>query len=249
MILEEISLQKCRGWSSCAAVCREWQNFVERKNFFRLKLKTTCLDELERIVVRQRDLVGFICLNIEFPRYTCRYCADSYMWTCSRGDNTIVRGTLLKLFSILSTWQPAGRLLLELNAFSRSDSEHWFKNYYFGLEHEDGGNLVLQQETTARWHDPDHGWVNGQQVKAPPVSALLRIFSPLCSGLPGNLPEVHAITGLVIRRQLRRQISPETLRILFKRLPKLESVVYEPWHDPLHKPTILEGMLVHQLLL
>ncbi|KAL2817456.1 hypothetical protein BDW59DRAFT_133289 [Aspergillus cavernicola] len=136
---------------------------------------------------------------------------------------------MLKLFSALSTWQPTGRLILELNAYSPSDKEHWFKNYHFGRKHEEVGDLVQQQEATARWHDPNHGWVNGQQVEAPCVSAILRLFSPLCLGLPKDLPEVQAVTGLLIHRQLRRQIYPAILRQLWEKLPRLESIVYEPW--------------------
>ncbi|RDW75621.1 hypothetical protein BP5796_06442 [Coleophoma crateriformis] len=117
--------------------------------------------------------------------------------------HSIIASTILKLFSILSTWQPTGCLILELSAYSPSDSEHWFKNYHSGLEHEDVGDLIQQQEATTRWHDPKHGWVNGQQVEAPRAPAILRLFSPICLSLPKNLPEVHAVTGFMIRRQLR----------------------------------------------
>lgn len=41
---------------------------------------------------------------------------------------------MLKLFSVLGAWQSTGRLTLELNAYSPSDLEHWFKNYHFGLD-------------------------------------------------------------------------------------------------------------------
>ncbi|KAI1499094.1 hypothetical protein F5X99DRAFT_411416 [Biscogniauxia marginata] len=135
---------------------------------------------------------------------------------------------MLMLFSILSTWKPTGCLVLELNAYSPSDSKHWFKNHHFGLDHDDG-DLVQQREATPRWHDQIHGWVNGQQVEAPPGEAVLQLFSVLCVTLSKYLPEVRAVTGLVIRRQLRRQISSAALRLLWERLPRLESIVYEPW--------------------
>jgi len=181
------------------------------------------------MVIRQRDLVQYICLNIELSRYTCRSCQQTESISWMSRYSSIIAHTILKLFSVLSTWQPTGRLILELNAYSPSDSEHWFKNYHFGLRHEDVGDLVQQQEATTTWHDPKHGWVNGQQVEAPCASAILRLFSPLCLSLPKNLPEVHTVTGFVIRRQLRRQISLPALRLLWERLPRLESIVYEPW--------------------
>lgn len=229
MILEEISRQKYRGWAVCAAVCKEWRAVVERKNFHRLTLQASCVEELGYMVIRQRDLVQYICLNIELPRYTCRSCQWTESTSRTSRHRSIIAHTLLKLFSVLSTWQPTGRLILELNAYSPSDSEHWFKNYHFGLKLEDVGDLDQQQKSTTRWHDPNHGWVNGQQVEAPRVLAILRLFSPLCFSLPESLPEVHVVTGFVIRRQLRRHFSPAALRLLWERLPRLESIVYEPW--------------------
>ncbi|KLJ06024.1 hypothetical protein EMPG_10549 [Blastomyces silverae] len=229
IILEEISRQKHRGWASCAAVCKEWQAFIEEKNFRRLTLQTSCLDELQYMVIRQRGLVQHICLNIKLPRYTCLSCRQEESESFISRNNSIIRDAMVKLYSVLSTWQPAGRLILEITAYSPSDSQHWFKNHRFGPENNYEGDFALSQEATTRWHDPKHGWVNGQQVGAPCAPAILRIFSPLCLFLPKNLPEVHAVTGLVIRREVRRQIYPPTLRLLCERLPRLGSIVYEPW--------------------
>ncbi|OJD13110.1 hypothetical protein AJ78_06392 [Emergomyces pasteurianus Ep9510] len=230
MILEEVSRQKYRGWASCAAVCKEWQALVERKNFRRLTLQVSCLDEFQYMVIRQRDLVQHICLNIELPQYTCRSCQYTESGSWSLREYYIARNAMVKLYSVLSTWQPAGRLILEITACSPSDSQHWFKHYRFGPENDYGGDFALSQDaTTSRWHDPKHGWVNGQQVELPCTSAILRVFSPLCVITPKDLPEVHAVTGLMIRRQLRRQIFLPTLQLLCQRLPRLESIVYEPW--------------------
>ena len=232
MILEEIAQQRHRGWSSCAAVCKEWQTFVERQNFHQLKLRVSCLEELQDMVIRQRGLVKHIWLNIEFPRYTCRSCRTGG----PLGRHiTIITRAIHKLFSILSTWKPTGRLILEINAYSPSGAEHWFKNYQFGAENEDNGNWVQQQEATNAWHDPDHGWVNGYQFEIPSVPAILGLFSPLFLGCLKDFPKVHAVTGLVILRQLRRQVTPDLLQPLLERLPRLESIVFEPWR--ICKPT------------
>jgi len=134
---------------------------------------------------------------------------------------------MLKLFTALSAWQPTGCPTLELNAFSPSDSKHWFKNHHF--EPVDGDLELTQHQQAATWHDPKHGWGNGTQVKAPLVSAILRLFSPLCWSLPTKLPSVCAVTELVIRRQLRRRIALTALIRLLERLPRLESLVYETW--------------------
>jgi hypothetical protein len=224
LILEGVSRQKHRGWALCAVVCKEWQVIIERKNFYQLALQASCLDEFEHLVIRQRHLVQHICLNIKFPRYACPTCQRNAM----PKHSYIFRKAILRLFSILNTWQPTGRLILELNASSPSDSGHWFKNYCFGPGHEDTGDWS-QQEKAIKWHDPKHGWVNGQQVKAPDAPTILRLFSPLCLSLPQNLLEVHAVTSFAIRRQLRHEVFPEVLKALWEKLPRLESIAYELW--------------------
>ncbi|PVH98549.1 hypothetical protein DM02DRAFT_682060 [Periconia macrospinosa] len=226
LILDEISGQKHRGWAQCAAVCKEWQVILEPKNFSRLALQTSCLNELETLVIRQRPLVQHICLNIDLPRYGCPTCKRDAPLSSSRF--TIFRRAILRLFSILSTWQPTGRLTLELSASSPSDSQHWFKNYCFGPGHEDARDWT-QQEKAIRWHDPKHGWVGGHQVQTPGLPAMLRLFSPLCLNVPQNLPVVHAVTNFCIRRQLRHELFPEVLKALWEKLPRLENIVYELW--------------------
>jgi len=231
LIFDEISGQKHRGWAQCAAVCKEWQAILEPKNFSQLALQESCLDELETLVIRQRPLVQHICFNIDLPRYGCPTCKRSA--TSSTRPFTIFRRAILRLFSILSTWQPTGRLTLELSASSPSNSQHWFKKYCFGPGHEDTRDWT-QEEKATRWHDPKHGWVDGQQVTTPDPDAILRLFSPLCWNAPRNLPVVHAVTDFYIRRQLRRKLSPEVLKALWEKLPRLESIVYELWRVRRH---------------
>jgi len=226
MILKEASRQKHRGWASLAVVCKEWQAFIERKNFRRLDLQVPCLEALNHMVSRQKNLVQYICLNIELPRYTCRNCRSAESLERISEHSTITEDTMMKLFSALSAWQPTSRLTLELNAYSLSDSEHCFKNHHFG--HNDG-DLIRYHRSPAALHDPKHGWVSGRQVQLPDPSSVLRLFSPLCLSLPKNLPGVRAVTKLVIRRQLRRHIPPSALRLLLESLPRLQSLAYEQW--------------------
>jgi hypothetical protein len=134
MILEEISHQKHCGWALCAAVCKEWQVVIERENFCRLTIQESCLKELEHIVIRQRSLVRYICLDIKLPRYACRSCQQSSSMACISKYSSLVRDAIVKLFSILQGWQPTGHLILELSAFSPSDSEHWFKTIILDLD-------------------------------------------------------------------------------------------------------------------
>jgi hypothetical protein len=231
LMLDEISGQKYRGWAQCAAVCKEWQAILEPKNFSRLTLQPSCLDDLEILVVRQRPLVRHIRLNIDLPRYACPTCKRND--TMSTHKSTIFRRAILSLFSILSNWQPAGPLALELSASSPSDSQHWFKNYCFGPGHGDTRDWT-QQEKAIRWHDPKHGWVDGQQIETPDPSAIMRLFSLLCLNIPKTLPVVHAVTSFCICRQLRHELFPEVLKALWEKLPRLESIVYELWRVRRH---------------
>lgn len=49
MILELLP-QEHRALASYASVCNEWAEFIEKKNFGRLKLRASCLNNLEHMV-------------------------------------------------------------------------------------------------------------------------------------------------------------------------------------------------------
>jgi hypothetical protein len=87
-----------------------------------------------------------------------------------------------KIFRILSNWRLAHGLTLELNAFSPSDSDHWFKSYHFVSSPRDG------QGNDREWHDERHGWSDGRQVRNPPASAILRLFERVLLHFPKELP-------------------------------------------------------------
>lgn len=224
LILEEILHQGSHG--SCAAVCSEWKAFFEPLNFYRLKLKVPCLEQLGHMTTRTASLVRQIRLNVELPRYSCRSC---HRYESSSGISrhiSIFSAAIQKLFTVLSVWKPTDRLVLELNTFSPSDSEHWFK----ALDAQTNGESEQQQqETPARWHDPKHGWIDDRQVESPPAEAMERLFVPICWSLPESIPEVHAVTRLVIRRECRRQIIPSVLGVLLQKLPRLQTMAHEPW--------------------
>ncbi|KAM5355097.1 hypothetical protein ACJ41O_001743 [Fusarium nematophilum] len=129
-----------------AAVSKEWQAIIEKRNFHRLKLKQSCLDEFE-LIKQQRGLVKHVSLNIELRRYTCRCCRREESETWRRLNEKTIAAAVSKPFSILSTWAPTtGGMTLELNAYSPSDSEHRLKNCYFGAPGEDDGQSIHQTQ-------------------------------------------------------------------------------------------------------
>lgn len=233
MIIHHL-MQAKHGWAIYASVCREWQHEIERKNFRQLKLGTSCVDGLQNIV-RSRHLVKHIWLNIELRRYSCRTCRRIEGEKWQKGNAEVVREAIQKLFSILHQWQAGSELTLELSAQSPSDREHAFKNLYFGGDNENGYPNVdysaseSAEITSADVQDPKHGWIDGVQVQAPESESISRIFEPIYPKFTDDLPSVHAVTKFVLRRQCRRQFELGALERLLNKLPRLESLIYEPW--------------------
>ncbi|OBT70758.1 hypothetical protein VF21_10169 [Pseudogymnoascus sp. 05NY08] len=233
MILEIHARQKNPGWASCAAVCKEWQFFIEKKNFHRLKLRGSCLDEFKHMVIRQRDLVRHIQFIIELPEYSC-YSCDTYKPRASL-EESVIGDMIWKLLSILATWKLTnGGITLELNAYSPSDSEHWFKKYYFNSDEEGLEDATPTQdgdggETSHESHDPKHGWINGQQVQMPEKLVVQNLFEQMDIGPRVSFPQVDVVTCFMMRRQLRRSLRPRAIHRIFYSFPQLEGMVYEPW--------------------
>jgi hypothetical protein len=67
----------------------------------------------------------------------------------------------------------------------------------------------------------------------PPKRAVFRLHEEVdLNPKKTVLPEVHAVTRFLIRRQCRRRFSPRSISLLMDKLPRLESLIYEPWRSP-----------------
>ncbi|KAK1986172.1 hypothetical protein LZ30DRAFT_582556 [Colletotrichum cereale] len=232
MILELIT-RGDPGWGACASICKEWQAVLEKEACRRLKLRASCLDDLENMVDPRRALLArHVWLNIELRPYTCRSCwaTESYSWIC--GNNAVIRKAIAKLFSILREWPAVegGDLALELSFQSPSDKEHYFKNLYFGSQDEgdelklrDAGRGLPNGTTSNQYHDPKHSWFDGHQVDPPGELAILRLFEPIDISFKEDLPPVSAVTKFVLRRQCRRQFESRNL-IGFDLPPQLKHI-------------------------
>ena len=244
MILETITHQKHPGWASLASVCKEWQFVIEKANFYKIKVGAPCLDDFARIASGQkRDLIHHICLNIELPRYDSPRperpqndleSALEAAFRAARPSTSVETGKIAsdgiwKLWCILSTWKAAEDLALEININSQSDCEYWFTNIDMSSDDVEDDGCATSDATRSLYHDPQHGWMHGQQVEAPPITAVERLFSIICLHFRDSLPPIKAVTSLIIRRQLRRCVSPDTLSLLLTTLVRLKNLVYEPW--------------------
>ena len=215
-----------------ASVCKEWRNFFGKRNFSHLKIPPSDLDFVDQLSQGSTRQVDHIWLNIELKRYTCRICRRIESPTRSYLNDRIIVEAVVKLFSVLARWDHNQHLTLELNAYSPSDSEHWFKTCYFGAPGEEKFDITPKSKD---FHDPQHGWEDGRVVKPPADRALARPFAiPYGAGFGTDeprLPIVRAVTKFVLRRQCRRQIDPLMLSQLWCRLPRLEEISFEPWQS------------------
>ncbi|KAK2047443.1 hypothetical protein LZ31DRAFT_609542 [Colletotrichum somersetense] len=214
MILSAIAHQKNTGWASFASVCTEWQHALEKANFYKLKLGVSCLEDFKSLISpRKRDIIHHICLNVELQRYMYKCCSD--LWSPPERIllrrrspppdkiSSIVSGERWRLLSVLSKWKPAAHLALEINVYSPSDCEHYFKNLFLSTD----------------------------DLNLPPWCSEIQLFQPIFLVFDETLPRVPAVTCLIIRRQLRRCIEEEGLGMILHSLEGLEHISYEPWAD------------------
>jgi len=239
LILEEVTHQRHPGWASLASVCREWQLVIERENFNKLRLQLpgvsesqiACLDEFERKTARSKHLVRHLEVDIQLPGYGCPACRTTESGSRLLHSSSPINNGIRKLFSVLSTWEHS--ITLELNAHSPSDSDHCFQGCHFtfnnGAGSGDVDGMLTQHTGNESMHDPKHGWVNGQQIRAPPRSAILRLFTFIYLSCADELPQVRCVTRWIIRRQLRRRLHPIGLQSVLRKLCRLEHLIYEPW--------------------
>lgn len=233
-ILELITKEKPRGCAYLASVSKAWRDVIAKKNFQRLKIKPSCLPDFEHMVAQNREFVQHIWLDIGLQQYSChgsgtRENRDKE----SRPNNERICDAISSLLSILSTWKPTNKLTIEFSASSPSDSHHCFKNYCFGSDNENKfgiipGDLGDQGQVINMCHDPKHRWFEGHRRHSPPKEAVLRLFGNI-TGLSDQLPQVRAVTTLMIRRQFRRRFSAPGLRLLVNSFPCLDQMIYEPW--------------------
>ena len=228
------------GFARYAAVSKEWQAFFEKIIYRSLVLQTTCLDAFDKITRHRQNLKGLVehirlCIELK-GTYDCTSCLDFAEPLRGIADYETVPKTFTKLFLILSTWQKHevalfyGGLTLDLSMYSPSDSQHAFSgDFHLGPD-------LFETEDTRRQklsvHDLYHGWNQGQRSARPPMAAISKLLSFVCSDFQkGILPSVKVVRSLVLRRQTRHTFSPRSFQQVLESLPDLECIIYEPWRD------------------
>lgn len=246
MILETLLQDGC-SLASLATVSREWQTIIEKHNFARIKVTLSRLRNFGSMVHRNRALVRYIWFHMELPKYGCMDCESI--------DNIPNRGTVVckcvfhDLFSVLSTWEPHGTLVLDISFHSPNDPEHWFPGltYLPDIPSKEEFELTFcgkDRPKVASPEDNKHGWADG----SPPCLALHKITENVKIGrlkenkglcpLEGldyawsrRLPATPAVTGFLLRQQNRRLLDPYEVKRMFELCTGLQEVYYEPWRQ------------------
>ncbi|EHK26485.1 uncharacterized protein TRIVIDRAFT_63786 [Trichoderma virens Gv29-8] len=242
--------------SNYAAVSKEWQLYFETFNFRRLILGQSCIQEFSRIVRQhRRGMVKHVWLRVKLARYLCPACEWPEKPLEIIENNQIFTAALYRLLDILSSWKKSGQhgvsnggLVLELSAYSPSDSEHHFryplgKDDYphkydensivddtvkFGPLEDSPENSLSEDNITHEFsHMPYLGKTRGA----------CRLFGSLIKldyrrlDIPKanrRLPGVSVVKGLLHRRRYPRSFHPDTLRKIFESLHGLENMMLEP---------------------
>lgn len=204
-----------------AAVSREWQTVIKYHNFARIHLAPPRLADFGSMIHRNRAVVRYVWLRLELDKYDCAWCApeEMGMWGLSNKNNTLIVEVLQHVFSTLSSWEPNGDLLLDINVHSPSDSEHWFKYLIFGPDvppDECEPGRYAEKPMLAQFDDHKHGWIGGSRTSAPNDVAINEVFDEIMG--EGSfvddeqenqwwqkLPLVPAVRGVLLRQQTRRR--------------------------------------------
>ncbi|KAL8894158.1 MAG: hypothetical protein Q9207_008540, partial [Kuettlingeria erythrocarpa] len=230
MIIKAVTWTERGSLAHYATICREWQGVIEETTFGRLTLTPSRLDSFQKVPQRQMALVKYIWLNIELHAYDCSQCENGETDPWWEGNAEIIRKAIRDLFRSLSTWGHGESLVLDISAHSPSDLKHYSKHLHFGSDAVPEVGLRLGMAQT---HDPRHGWFNGQRQDYPPIGAIDRLFEDIQmeEDFWNGLPEVGAVTCLLLRRQTRRRWEPTSLGKMLRLLPRLQEVYYEPWRE------------------
>lgn len=237
-----------------ATVSREWQTELERYNFARIKVTPSRLVDFSSMIHRNRALVDYVWFCLELDDYGCTKCAPAHgmltdeeleeAFSINDADGCPITTAFQNLFSILSTWDLNGNLVLDISIYSPSDSKHWFPYLTFmpDIASDMLGGCIEQPISNKVYNDPQHGWVAGFRRSAPPTCAIHKVFHSIMEEGPfdseqlelqwwDQLPSVPAVTSLLLRQQNRRRWKPRSLAHMFARFPRLQEVHYEPWRE------------------
>ncbi|KAJ0109558.1 hypothetical protein J7T55_014120 [Diaporthe amygdali] len=254
-VIEVTRPQTAPVFARYSTISRQWQSLIERILFKHLILNQHDMDCFGRTVTGPRTaFVQHIWLRIVLPAYDCKSCRKEESEEEIVSHNLDYTNAIWQLFGFLSSpaWNEkrhhsAKGITLELSAHSLTDTAHFGKDLKMRSNDTAWGDKN-ERRVWIPWLTHDdviHDWQEGRKCRSVvPTGAKRRLFGPprgLCLDRDASfvrlrgaeLPEVNAIHALVIRRQFYRAFSiRKGLAKIFRSLPRLQELVYEPWRGP-----------------
>lgn len=249
LILDTLIRDGCK-LAHLATVCREWQNEIEQHIFARIRVTPSRLIDFASMTYRRRALVHYIWFCLELDEYDCTECTpcatnEGEGLLIDDTDHCPITGSFQLLFSALNAWEPNRDLVLDISVYSPSDSEHWFKyvtilpDTPYGNTRHQGTGLRIRDEAA---DDVHRGWIQGTRDSARVDRAITKVFFEIMSDGPfdteeeelkwwDQLPEVSAVTCVLLRQQTYRRWKPISLAHMLARLPELQELHNEPWRE------------------
>lgn len=189
---------------------------------------------------RYRFRVKYIYLCVELEHYSSleAYSGDDEF--VSKRDFVLVTKAIQRLFRELSRWQPIGELLLDISIHSPSDSNYLLK--YLTFEPDMPSEECLSLDDVDDMDKGGHAW--NEWVAAGKAGTSIRKTMNLIGvedpsldeeaydrevDWLDKLPDVPAVTGVLLRQQTRRTWSWPMLTEMLDHFPNLQQVFYEPW--------------------
>lgn len=226
-----------------ATVSREWQEAIEQHNFARIKVTLPRLASFRSMVRRNRSRVKYIWLCVELDHYSSLESYSGHDRFVSQRDFSLFTKVIRGLFRELSRWEPSGELLLDISIHSPSDSNYLLKYLTFkpDMSSDDCSSLddVEDMEKAGRtWKEWSAAGKVDTAIKNTSRLIKLEDQSPDEEALDreiewlDRLPDVPAVTGMLLRQQTRRRWCWDTLTEFLDHFPNLQEVFYEPWRLP-----------------
>ncbi|KZL63090.1 f-box domain-containing protein [Colletotrichum incanum] len=224
---------------SLPAVCTEWRDFFEKRNFESLTVKD--LDDIVNLNLivnsRREGFVKRIALFVALGAYDCRRCDQAESDGEKEWNNVTFGRTLLLLLEILSTWgllnkeQSYEGLTLMIGAASVSDVQH----NYTKLEGLKCDPAVREAQHLR--HYQSHQF-SQEGFKKRTLGSLLDFdtgFGEMIFEGPTNdkdrvkIPQVRTVRRLLLDRRYFRSLSAQALELVLRRLPCLTEIKYVYW--------------------
>ncbi|PHH84096.1 hypothetical protein CDD83_2477 [Cordyceps sp. RAO-2017] len=121
-----------------AIVCKDWWRVFEPHNFREIRLDRTRIAAFRQLFTganeRRQAWLRQITLAVILPEYQCDDCEADEGSSLRRAHDRLLTETLWDLLIILSSWNrprlgPKPKLVLDLGAYSPSDSQHSFRDF------------------------------------------------------------------------------------------------------------------------